>query len=173
MKTVIIYHSQTGFTERYAKWLAEATGADCLTLSAARKTPLDGYETIVFGSWMCAGGISKLGWFREKLARWAGKKRIVFCVGGSPAESPDVPVALRRSLSGAEWEGVHAFYCPGGINYEKMSLPSRAVMKAFAAGVRGKKDKTEAERVMAEMLSASYDLSDRRYLEPILACLRD
>lgn len=173
MKTVIIYHSQTGFTERYAKWLAEATGADCLTLAAARKTPLDAYEAIVFGSWMCAGGISKLGWFRENLPRWTGKRLAVFCVGGSPMESPDVPIALARSCGGAAWEGVRAFYCPGGICYEKMSLPSRMAMKAFAAGVRGKKDKTDAERVMAEMLSASYDLSDRRCLAPILAYLRD
>ena len=30
MKTVVIYNSQTGFTKRYAQWIAEAAGADCL-----------------------------------------------------------------------------------------------------------------------------------------------
>ena len=29
MKTIVIYNSQTGFTKRYAEWIAEAAGADC------------------------------------------------------------------------------------------------------------------------------------------------
>ena len=62
MKTIIIYHSQTGFTKRYAQWIAEASGADCFELSAARKKDLDAYDTIVYGGWACAGGISKLSW---------------------------------------------------------------------------------------------------------------
>ena len=33
MKTVVIYNSQTGFTRRYAQWIAEAAGAGCLELS--------------------------------------------------------------------------------------------------------------------------------------------
>ena len=28
MKTVVIYHSQTGFTKRYAQWIAEAAKAE-------------------------------------------------------------------------------------------------------------------------------------------------
>ena len=30
MKTAVIYNSQTGFTKKYAEWISEATGADCL-----------------------------------------------------------------------------------------------------------------------------------------------
>ena len=64
MKTIIIYNSQTGFTKRYAQWIAEETGADCLALSDAKKTDFTEYEAIIFGSWACAGGISKLAWFK-------------------------------------------------------------------------------------------------------------
>lgn len=37
MKTAIIYHSQTGFTKRYAEWIAEAAGADCFDLAEAKR----------------------------------------------------------------------------------------------------------------------------------------
>ena len=30
MKTIVIYTSQTGFTKRYAEWIAEATGLTAL-----------------------------------------------------------------------------------------------------------------------------------------------
>ena len=36
MKTIVVYNSQTGFTERYAKWIAEAAQAVCLPLSEAK-----------------------------------------------------------------------------------------------------------------------------------------
>ena len=58
MKTIVIYNSQTGFTKRYAEWIAEETGADCLALSAAKKKDLAIYEAIIFGSWACGGSIS-------------------------------------------------------------------------------------------------------------------
>lgn len=36
MKTVIIYTSQTGFTKRYANWLAEKVQGDILTIDEAK-----------------------------------------------------------------------------------------------------------------------------------------
>lgn len=94
MKTIVIYNSQTGFTKRYAHWIAEAAGADCLELSKAKRKDLTEYDAIIYGGWACAGGISKLGWFKNNMDKWTGKKLMVFCVGASPMDSPDVRPAL-------------------------------------------------------------------------------
>lgn len=171
MKTVVIYNSQTGFTKRYAGWIAEAAGADCLELTAAKKKNLDAYEAIVFGGWACAGSISKLGWFKNNVSKWTGKKLIVFCVGGSPIDNPEIEQFLKRNLREPAFRNVNAFYCPGGFNYEKMSAPSRLMMKMFIKTLQAKKDKTEAEQVMVKMISSSYNISDKKYIEPILQCL--
>lgn len=73
MKTIVIYNSQTGFTKRYAQWIAEETGADCYELSEAKKKNMDEYEAIIYGGWACAGSISKLSWFKSNIERWSGK----------------------------------------------------------------------------------------------------
>ena len=172
MKTVVIYNSQTGFTKRYAEWIAEAVGADCITLADAKKKNMDDYEAIVFGGWACAGGISKLSWFKSNIDKWSGKKLIAFCVGGSPIENPEIEEALRKNFSDAEWEKVNVFYCPGGFNYDKMSAPSKLMMKMFIKALKAKKDKTEEDEIMIKMISSSYDISDKKYIEPILECLR-
>lgn len=171
MKTIVIYHSQTGFTKRYAEWIAEAVGADCLELSVAKKKDLTAYEAIIFGGWACAGSISKISWFKENIDKWADKKLIAFCVGGSPADNPEIDIALQGNFSEAEQKRVKIFYCPGGFNYEKMSAPSKLMMKMFVKALNAKKDKTEAEQTMAKMISSSYDISDKRYIEPILKYL--
>lgn len=171
MKTIVIYNSQTGFTERYALWISETTGADCFPLSEAKKKSMDEYDTIIFGSWACAGGISKLSWFKGNADKWADKKLIVFCVGGSPIDSPEVQPALRRNFNESEWKRINVFYCPGGFNYEKMSAPSRLMMKLFIKTLKAKKDRTKADDEIIKMISSSYDISDRKYIEPILKCL--
>lgn len=172
MKVIVIYNSQTGFTKRYAEWIAEETGADCLALSAAKKTDLTAYEAIIFGSWACAGGISKINWFKGNIDKWADKKLIAFCVGGSPIDNPEIETSLKQNFNEHEQKKIKAFYCPGGFNYEKMSAPSKLMMKMFIKTLKAKKDKTEEEQIMIKMISSSYDISDRKYIEPILQYLK-
>lgn len=173
MKTIVIYNSQTGFTKRYAGWIAEAIGADCLELSQAKRKNMDAYEAIVFGGWACAGSISKIGWFKGNMDKWADKKLIAFCVGGSPSDSPEIEPALKQNFTESELKKVSVFYCPGGFNYEKMSVSSKLLMKMFIKMLKAKKDKTESEQEMIKVISKSYDISDKKYIEPILNCLKE
>lgn len=173
MKTIIIYNSQTGFTKRYAEWIAEATGADCLELSAAKRKNMDIYEAIVFGGWACAGSINKLNWFKSNIDKWADKKLIAFCVGGSPIDNPEIEQALKQNFKESELKKVNLFYCPGGFDYEKMSVSSKLMMKMFIKMLKAKKDKTESEQEMIQMISTFYDISDKKYIVPILECLKE
>ncbi len=173
MKAIVIYNSQTGFTKRYAEWIAKEAGADCFELSAAKKKDLSAYEAIIFGGWACAGSISKISWFKRNINKWADKKLIVFCVGASPIDSPGIDIALKRNFSAAEQKKVKTFYCPGGFNYEKMSAPSKLMMKMFIKKLKAKKDKTQEEQIMIKMISSSYDISDKKYAEPILQYLKN
>ena len=172
MKTIVIYNSQTGFTKRYAEWIAEATGADCLELSAAKKKDLTTYEAIIFGGWACAGRINKISWFKGNIDKWTDKKLIAFCVGASPIDNPEIEVSLRQNFNEPELKKVKTFYCPGGFNYEKMSAPSKLMMKMFLKTLKAKKEKTTEEQIMIKMVSSSYDISDKKYIEPILQYLK-
>lgn len=168
MKTIVIYNSKTGFTKRYAQWIAEAAGAACLELSVAKKKDLTLYEAIIFGGWACAGSISKISWFKGNIDKWADKKLIVFCVGASPIDNPEVELALKQNFKEPALKKVNVFYCPGGLNYEAMSAPSKLMMKMFVKTLKAKKDKTEAEQEQIKIMSASYDISGKKYIKPIM-----
>jgi hypothetical protein len=69
MNALIIYTSQTGFTKKYAQWLAERTGGSLLELKEAqKKSPgfFDGYDAICYGGWAMAGSLVKAKWSWEK-----------------------------------------------------------------------------------------------------------
>lgn len=171
LKSIVIYNSQTGFTKRYAEWIAEESGADCLALSDAKKKDFTSYEAIIFGSWACAGGIRKIGWFKRNINNWTDKKLIAFCVGGSPMNNPEIAASLNQNFTEPEKKKVQTFYCPGGFNYEKMPPLSKLMMKLFVNALKSKKGKTEEEQIMIKMISSSYDISDKKYIAPILQCL--
>ena len=52
-----------------------------------------------------------------------------------------------------------------------MNVPSRLAMKMFVSMLKKKKDATEAEKTMAQMISSSYDISDKKYIDPIVEYL--
>ena len=175
MKTLIIYTSQTGFTKKYADWLAQKTGGDLLDLKDAQKKKNDAffedYEAIVYGGWVMAASVVKVKWFLNRAASWKGKKLAIYCVGGSPNDNPDVEVMLKNMLDQEQREYIKAFYCQGGFNYERMNAPSRLAMKMFVSALEKKKDPTEEEKIMTEMVAKSYDISDEKYLEPLIEYL--
>ncbi len=174
MKSIVIYNSSTGFTKKYAEWISEEAGCECVNFKKGSKMDLSGYDAVVFGSWSMAGGFTKLAWFKKKMPSLAaaGKKLLVFAVGASPVENPEVDVALRNAFTDEERKIAKIFYCQGGLDYDKMGWFSKKMLKMFAKMIASKKDATEDDKKKAEMISHSYDISDKKYIEPIVAELR-
>lgn len=172
MKSIIIYSSQTGFTKQYAMWIQEVLDGDLITIKEAEKEKdsfFEQYDCIIYGGWAIAGKINKAQWFINHIDQWKNKKLVLFCVGASPKENPDVNVFLENALSFEQQKYAKVFYCPGGINYDAMSLPYRLAMKSFVSMLKKKKDATDMEKDMAEWISKSYDISDKKYIEPIIS----
>jgi menaquinone-dependent protoporphyrinogen IX oxidase len=171
MKSIVIYNSQTGFTKKYAEWISEAAGCECVSLKKAGKINLADYDAIVFGSWCMAGSITKLKWFKKQMPvlAQAGKKLIIYMVGASPIENPDIPSIMDKMLSDEEKKMAKVFYCPGGLDYDNMKGGSKFAMKMLVKVLNSKKDATEDDKKMAEMISHSYDISDKKYVEPIIS----
>lgn len=171
MKPVILYYSQTGFTEQYARWIAEELSCPCIPFERRDTVDFSGYDTVIFGSWFHAGQLKKVKWLWNMLPQWQEKRKIVFGTGASPEGSQKTETILKK-LEG-QGEKVKAFYLPGGLRYERMGKASRIMMKLFAALVNKKKNKTPEEEAMARMIRQSYDISGRKYILPVLDYIRD
>ena len=55
-KVAVVYRSKSGYTEKYAKWIAKAVGADLLKGEKTKVDDLLNYETIVYGGGLYAVG---------------------------------------------------------------------------------------------------------------------
>lgn len=172
MKTVVVYTSQTGFTKRYAEWISEKAKADIFELKEAQEKEasfFDAYDAVIYAGWCMAGKVVKSNWFFDKAASLKGKKLAVVAVGASPNENPQVDEAMATLLTAEQKQYIKVFYCQGGINYDKMKLPSKLAMKMFAGSL--KKSKDPKQREQGAFIDHSYDIADIKFIEPVIAFL--
>ena len=170
MKTAVIYISQTGFTKKYAEWIAQKSGADLFTFKEAKKKKdafFAEYDAIIYAGWCMAGKVVKQEWFLQKAAGLKGKKLAIVAVGASPNASSEVETAMNNLISEEQKQYVKVFYCQGGIDYSKMKLSSKLALKMFSTVLKNSKDPKQREQ--GEFIDHSYDVSDIKFIDPIIS----
>lgn len=164
--TIIIYSSKTGFSQRYAQWLAEDLACQALPFRDRKNADLKKYDTIILLGGLYAGKMSGLGWLKKQLPSLKGKHLAAIAVGCAPMENPGLPESMAQLFG--DTPEIKGFYCQGGLDYQRMGAVDRAMMAALRAFLKKKGDQQE----MLEGISHSFDGSNRAYLAPAAAWAR-
>ena len=80
-RTVVVYTSKYGATEKYAGWIGEELDCPVFSLDSFKKADLDGYDNIIYGGGVQAGGIKGFDKFKKwikPLVGKPGKKIVIF-----------------------------------------------------------------------------------------------
>lgn len=172
-KLIIIYKSVTGFTEAYAQKLSRELGCALIPLDKAQAEQLKGFDAIVFGSRLHAGMLDGLKQANELFCLSGAKKLFLFATGASPDSAKDtIEQMWHNNLAPLGLESVPHFYLPGGLNYERMPLGDKLMMKVFRFMMKRKKPENEYEQELSQAIGRSYDISSEEYLRPLAALLK-
>ena len=167
MNTIVIYRSKTGFSQRYAQWLAEDLGCQAVPYRERGRVDLGAYRIVILIGGLYAGQMSGLSWLKKQLPRLVGRQVAAVAVGCAPVENnPGLPESMEKLFG--DIEGIQSFYCQGGLDYQRMGAADRAMMAALRAALRRKKD----AQAMLEGISRSFDAAKRENLAEILAWAR-
>ena len=86
MKTVVVYKSISGFTKKYAEWIAEELEADLSRLKKIDMDTLLKYDIIIYGGCLHAVGISGVNMIKNNLDKLRDRNIIIFTTGASPSK---------------------------------------------------------------------------------------
>ena len=164
---VVLYHSKTGFSQRYALWLAESLSCRAVPFQERKTVCLPEFATILLIGGLYAGNMSGLSWLKKQLPGLAGRRTAAVAVGCSPMDWPGQAESMERLAAGAPQ--LKVFYCQGGLAYDRMGGVDRAMMAALRAALRRKQE----QAAMLEGISHSFDGSNRAYLDPVIAWARE
>ena len=165
-KTIVVYKSKTGFTEKYAHWIAEALHCDIVCLEKFNIAKLAHYDVIILGGGIHAGRISGINFIKDNATSFTEKKIIVFATG---ATAP-IPEEIERFRKDNIPQGMNIafFYFQSGMNYARMNGTDRLMMTTLKTVLKLKKNKSAIEQGTMDAIRSSYDYSNSNQIEPLV-----
>lgn len=172
MKKIIVYQSKTGFTKKYAEWMAEVL--NCMTVPFKKDMKnLNEYDLIIFGGGIMAGKVNGLEQFKTNVDLQK-QKLFVYATGATSQELTEVTDQFKtNNLTEEEQKKVPFYYYEGGIDYNHMGILSKFFMKMLVNMLKGKKNKTAEEEGMLNALSHSFDHSDKNRIHTMMIQIKE
>ena len=165
MKIIIVYKSISGFTEKYAKWIAKELGGDIKKQSEVNQKFLEKYDLIIYGGSLHASGIIGLKRINFLFTKLKNKKLIVFAVGASSPKKGVVDEIKNNNFDGDQ---TMLFYLRGGFNFNKLNLINKIIMFIFIHLIKHKSKKSDDDIGMISAYEKPVDFTKKENINDLV-----
>lgn len=170
-KSIIIYGTNYGTTQRYAKELARRTGLQVVSYEQVSIPKI--CETIIYFGGLYAGGVKGLKETLPAIRKSIYKKLVIVTVGLADVTDIEninhIRSALSKQIPAEIYERAKVYHLRGGIDYGRLNFKHRTMMKLLYKKARNLPvDKQSAEvRDMIETYGKQVDFVDFDKLDEI------
>ena len=171
-RTVVLYASRYGTTERYAKEIAQRLGCEAVNVKQWKQQRFSDYDTVIFGGSLYASAIRGVKALTKHEALLDGKRLIVFTVGMAAPDSPTLEQVWAQNFSPDMQRRIAFFHLRGAIDYARLSPLHRLMMAGMHAAIGRMKEPTEELRLRQETYGTRLEWTDRAAVEPIVAAAK-
>ncbi len=174
MSTIVVYHSISGYSKRYAEWISGELQCDLLNVKDASIKHLADYDTIIYGAGIHMSGIDNIKFITKNLDKLRGKRIVVFATGMSPYGDKVMGEIKNKNFTSDDLEHIKLFYLKGGFNYEKLNFKYRMMMK-MVKGMMAKKpeaERTPDEQNLLDSIENPTDFASMDDIKPIIEYVR-
>lgn len=168
MKSLVIYKSKTGFTKKYAQWIAEDLSADLVDVSKVDINMMESYDAIIYGGSLHAVGIDGVRFITKNIDKLKDKKIVVFATGASPVREEDINKVREKNFTSDLQKYIHFVYLRGGFNYTKLPLWDKFLMTLLKWKIKSKKQLTNDEKGMLSVYDKPIDFTRKKYINEII-----
>ncbi len=177
-KIAVIYKSKYGFTQKYARWISEELKADLLEADKTKPAALQGYDVIVYGGGLYAGGVSGISLITKNFESIRTKSLFLFTVGAADVTDRHNIDAIRNSLNrvltSEIQEKIKIYHLRGGMDYPRMSILHRTMMGMMLKMLRKKPESelSSEEMMMIKTYRQKVDFTDPLKIAPLVEDIR-
>lgn len=170
-KSIIIYGTNYGTTEKYAQELAKRTGIQAVSYKQVEMT--QDREVVIYFGGLYAGGVKGLTETLPAICRTACKRLIIVTVGLADVEDEEnisnIRKSLLRQLPSEVYEKAELYHLRGGIDYSRLNFKHKTMMKLLYTKAKNlPEEKQNAEvKAMIETYGKKVDFVDFKKLEVI------
>lgn len=168
MKSIVVYESKYGSTEKYAKWIGEALNCKVLKIGNVNSDDLLNYNNIIFGGWLHAGSIKGFKQIYKDIDKLKNKNIIVFSVGLSIMDDKVFEEVNKNNFK--DMENIKHFYLRGAFNYKNLTASDKLMMNMFKMMLKKQKEEEMDENTkgMLDAYTTPVDFTDKDSIKPII-----
>ena len=170
MKTLVLYTSNTGSTQRYAENLASALNADCFPLKKFKWKKIDEYGLIIYGGWVQGGKIKGVSDFLAHYDDLETKNVIIFSSGMVVPSKEGRAVIIDSNI--LDVYHVRYYQLRGSFDLRKLNFLQRAMIKMYFQQIENDPNANVGYKNLLEFLDEPLDCYDREGVDKILAISR-
>jgi menaquinone-dependent protoporphyrinogen IX oxidase len=172
MKTVVVYKSISGFTKKYAEWIAQELRADLLELNKINIEILLKYDNIIYGGSLHAVGISGINILKNNLNNLRDKNIIIFTTGASPPRESTISEVRDNNFSIEEQKQIQFYFFRGGFDFTKLNFINKILMTLYKWQIQSKREKTSNEKGMLAAYSKPVDFTKKQNIKELVDYVR-
>lgn len=166
MNLLVVYESQTGYTKKYAEWIAEETQANVVSLKACNASMIEAADVLVFGGNIHGGIMSGESKFSKMAAKAQKTSPIYFGVGIRPNTSRTLELVKKNNFGSSS--DVSLFYFRGGYDKDKISQGDRTMMMIYRTMLKRRRDLHPEDEELLKTLRDPRDYSGKDQITPLL-----
>lgn len=173
MNSIIIYGSHYGTTKQYAEELSKRTDIKVIFFKNVNQQ-INDFDTIIYLGGLYAGGVLGMSKTLKKLHNFSGKKIIIATVGLSDptdeVNKNNIRNNIKSQIPKEVFEKAKIFHLRGGIDYSKLNLVHKTMMKLLYNAVKNlpEEKQTAENRAMTETYNKKVNFIDFSGLDKII-----
>lgn len=168
MKSIVVYESRYGSTEKYAKWIGEELSCRVSKIGDVSTEELLNYDNIIFGGWLHAGNIKGFKNIYKDIDKFKDKNLILFYVGLSIMDDKVYEEVKKNNFP--DIDNIKSFYLRGAFNYKKLTTSDKLMMNVFKIVLKRQKEEEMDENTkgMLEAYNTPVNFTDKNNIKPII-----
>lgn len=147
MKTIVIYKSNTGYTEQYANMLSEALSCDCVSLKEVGKVNLGDYGTVIYGGGVRASRITGIKSIIKRVPTHDQQNLLIFAVGANGPSERNTEELRAKNLTENNVD-YPLFYMQGGFDPDKLNFALKMMLNGISKNLSKKLKKIPMHSLM-------------------------
>lgn len=175
MNAIIVYSSRTGYTEKYAHWIAEELSAEVYDMKDVQNLSdlLKRCDLMIYGGGLYASGIDGLKNFLLAAEEEPGKPLVLFSTGLSIPSDVVRQEVIRHNLSEAAPRSAEFFYLRGGFDYKRLGLKDRILMRLLKMKIEIRKKRGillgDDEKGMLAVFNRRVDFTSKTAIKDLIS----
>ena len=171
-KAMVVYSTISGFTKKYAHWIAEELGTKAVPLRDFDIDSAQACDIIIYGGNVHAVGINGLKKFKRLAQSLSDKKIVIFACGASPGSKKDLDHIIKHNFTEQELARNAFFYLRGGFDFSKLDFFNKILMRLMKWTLARKKNRTEDENGMLAGFDHPVDYSQKENIKNLIEFCR-